>query len=49
MSEEYFERQIREEILETPSYALKACGATFHSGDLRHPARSGIGASEEAR
>jgi ectoine hydroxylase-related dioxygenase (phytanoyl-CoA dioxygenase family) len=37
-SEEYFERRIREENLATPSYALKAGDATFHSGDLLHRA-----------
>jgi ectoine hydroxylase-related dioxygenase (phytanoyl-CoA dioxygenase family) len=37
-SEEYFERRIREEHLSTPSYALQAGDATFHSGDLLHRA-----------
>ncbi len=39
-SQEYFERIIREQKSATPSYALKAGDATFHSGRSLHSARS---------
>lgn len=37
-SQEYFERMIREQNCETPSYELKAGDATFHSGRTLHAA-----------
>ena len=39
-SQEYFERIIREQKTETPSYELKAGDATFHSGRVLHSAHA---------
>jgi len=39
-SQEYFERIIREQKTETPSYELKAGDATFHSGRVLHAAHA---------
>lgn len=39
-SQEYFERVIREQKTETPSYELKAGDATFHSGRVLHSAHA---------